>query len=174
MSINEKKFKETNFKTKFGSLIKEFKLDKGLISSLYYPLFLLRRLEYVVTQIFLNEYPLIQVCLNTSFTFVILIFLLFYRPFTDKTAFIALFTSEICVFIVFFCSGFFIYYDNSEMVFIIESICIYSILASVCVQTIISIYNFIIQARLLYKKIDKKRALQFVNNASQVSQISEN
>ena len=173
MNINEKKFKETNFKTKFGSLIKEFKLDKGLLSSLYYPLFLLRRLEYVLTQIFLNEYPLFQVCLNTGFTFVILIFLMFYKPFKDRTAFIALVTSEICVFIVFFSSGFFILYDDPKTVYIIESISIYSILASVGVQMIISIYNFAIQAKLLYKKVEKKRALQFANNASRASQISE-
>ena len=153
MSINEKKFKETSFKTKFGSLIKEFKLDKGLLSSLYYPLFLLRRLEYVITQIFLNEYPLIQVCLNTGFTFVILIFLLIYRPYKDKTAFMALFTSEMCVLIVFFCSAFFIFCENQKTINFIEAISIYTILASVCVQTIISIYNFIKQVNFLYKKI---------------------
>ena len=172
MSINEKKFADTSFKTKFGSLINEFKLDRGFASCLYYPLFLLRRFEYVLVQIFMNEYPLIQVILNTLFTFGILIFLMMFRPFKDKTALIGLFSSEIAIFIVFFSSGFFLLNPNQKVVHLIESISIYCILASIGVQLIISIYNFVKQIKLWFKKLEKNRAIQFLKNSNQVLNFS--
>ena len=172
MSVNEKKFNHASFKTKFGSLINEFKQDRGFAGCLYYPLFLLRRLEYVLVQIFLNEYPLIQVSLNTIFTFGILIFLLIYRPFKDKTALIGLFSSEIAIFIVFFSSGFFLLYPKQKVVQLIESVCIYCILASIGVQLIISMYNFGKQMQFWFKKLEKKRAVQFLKNSNQVLNLS--
>ena len=172
MKINEKKFNDASFKIKLGSLINEFKQDRGFASYLYYPLFLLRRLEYVLVQIFMNEYPLIQVLLNTLFTFGIIIFLLIFRPFKDKTALIGVFTSEISIFIVFFSSGFLLLYPSQKVVYLIESISIYSIIASIGIQLIISIYYFVKKIQFWLKKLEKNRAIEFLKNNNQVLNFS--
>jgi hypothetical protein len=48
----------------YGSLFEEFKNDRGLVSCSCYGLFLVRRLFYMCILFLLNDYPVLQVCLN--------------------------------------------------------------------------------------------------------------
>jgi hypothetical protein len=169
MKINQSKFQSENFKIQLGSLINEFKIDKGFLSSLYYPLFLLRRLGYVLVQVFFNRYPVVQVGVNSGFSILVLIFLFYFRPFKDNTSFIAIVSSELCVNLVFFWSGYFVLFDDEKGVKIVESMCIYTIFASICVQILISFYNFGKQVKAFYLKLEKSRSLQFVRRAEEIN-----
>ena len=73
-TIKYKKGDET-FAKRFATYFDEFK--EGSIShALYYQIFYMRRLFYAIGMIYFEDYPLLQVIVNTSFSVILVLYLL--------------------------------------------------------------------------------------------------
>lgn len=138
-------------------LVEEFKDNEGYINKIYYPLFLLRRFAYTLCQILLIGSPWTQAMLNACFTYLILAYLLYYKPFIDRQAHISNVISEISVVFVFSSAIFFMVFDDSKSVEVIENICIFSVLGCIFFLMIIGIYNFFLSLKKLYLKFMQSR-----------------
>lgn len=73
------------------------KNSKGCISCLYHPLFVLRRLIYALTLVFLSDFPLIQSVIFMIHSILTVLFLLIYMPFIDKLEAFTVTISEIAI-----------------------------------------------------------------------------
>ena len=62
-------FENYKVKGKYGSLFLEFKNNRGFISYLFYPVFLIRRIQYMLNQVFYDYNPKGQLALNIVFSF---------------------------------------------------------------------------------------------------------
>ena len=155
---------QNEFEIKYGTFVEEFKFDQGLAFQVYYPLFLLRRLLYVISQVILINFPLAQVLSNSGCTVIIIIYLLKFRPFKELLTLLITLVSEISIAIVFLSTLFLLIYEDNENIGRIENVCIFTILASVGFQMIVGFLNFIIEMKKLYDKLLLKRAMQFMKN----------
>ena len=133
---------DDHFLEVYSSLYDEFWCDRGSIRTFYYPLFLMRRMVYVVFQIFLNVCPAAQAYVNTICTVGVLMYLAVYRVFKERLVLVSQILGEFCVFVVFFTSSFFLYTDDGDMIKLIENICIYSIIFTIGIdKSIICPFN---------------------------------
>lgn len=156
---------ESIFSLAYETLYEEFKNDGGFISTIYYPLFLLRRLFYSATQIFLVEYPSAQACLNVFFALLMCLFVIIYRPYKEKLVNFVQISGEVCILAVFFISSLFIFSKSEEFDNYIGDICIYWIFGQIFINLFLSFYFFGIAVVQLYKKLEKARAEQFLESA---------
>ncbi|CAG9312421.1 unnamed protein product [Blepharisma stoltei] len=67
----------------WNSLYYEFKNDLGFMSTQYYTLFFIRRLLFIATQVFLNDFPESQLTINTVLALCIALYIFVYKPFED-------------------------------------------------------------------------------------------
>lgn len=166
LTYSKSKYEDREFNLKFGDLVNEFNLKTNKLNIYYYPIFMFRRLEYIIVQIFLLSYPWIQVWLNISFSLLFFAFLIWARPFKDLSAMIATLIGEICVLLVFIGSSLFLFFDDKEIIQSIESTCIYLILSTVSIQILIAMFVMAKKIKILWMKIDKARSLQFAKNVT--------
>ena len=152
------------FKLKYGSFFLEFKYSQGVRMSMFYPIFFLRRLAYVMAQIFLNSLPGLQVTLNIFFTMIQLGYCLIFRPFVEKSLFLSEVCGELCTLIVIVCTSVFIKERTGDYIGVIESIVIYSLLCTFVFQMCVCLYCFFSSAYELLRKIYKNRTLQIIRN----------
>ena len=157
---------DEEIRRRYGSLFLEFKLNKGFKALLFYPLFFLRRVIYVLTQVFLNEMPILQVFLHSFFTFVQLSYCIIFRPFIEGSMFISEVTGEVCTLIVFISTSFFVDYGGDVKVDLIESITEYCLLIAFIVQMLVCVYTFIAGVVELVKKIYKHRTVQVLRSGN--------
>ena len=143
---------EVFFKS-FGSLYDEFKLDKGFFSTQYYFLYFLRRVLYVASQVYLNHMPCLQNGSNLFFSILQTIYLIYYKPFKEKHILISNYIGEICVLIVFSDAYLFLVDLGHDIVKVAESIFIYSVLGSMGLQFLISLYCLFLAFKELVQKI---------------------
>ena len=81
------------FRKIWGSLFTEFKHDKGLLSSMYYPLFFFRRAIYVVNMMTLADYVWVTLAINLGCSLINLAFISYYNPYISRlTNFVAMCT----------------------------------------------------------------------------------
>jgi len=93
---NRSRLEESQIQLKYGSLYDEFDTRHAFKIN-FYTLFLIRRLVYIATLLFLFSYPDIQQSLCFSFSFLTLLYLCRYRPYRTKSEnFIAIFV-EFCI-----------------------------------------------------------------------------
>ena len=90
---------------------------------------------------------------------------MFARPLKDQSAFVGTFLGEMCVLFVFLGSSLFLIFDDKKIVENIESVCIFYIFGTVSLQMAISIMNMLKDFRMIWKKFEKSRAMEFVKNA---------
>lgn len=152
------------FKKKFGSVFDEFKNDKGFLSTQYYFVYFARRLAYVLSQVYLNEYPYIQNGLNIGFSILQTGFLLYFRPFKDFTSLLSNCVGEICVVIVFSLSVFFLHDLGQGLSDILEKTVIFTVIVGIGAQFFISIYLFFVSVKSLCLKIEKNRAIYLLKS----------
>ena len=164
---------DSRFMLTYSSLYNEFWSNKGVIRTLYYPVFLMRRLIYSIVQIFLNDYPEYQAFLNVVFTVAVIGYLGFYRVFKVKLILFSQILGEICIFIVFFTSSFLLYTDDSSKVKIIEDICIYTIICAIGIQFIINMILLTQSVNRLWKEIIRVRSIQFANKANKTLSLDQ-
>lgn len=67
------------------------------MSSLFYFFYLLRRLQFLVTQVYFNPVSSFQLSLNVGFSFFYLVYLVSYRPFKDISIMISHICAEFCL-----------------------------------------------------------------------------
>ena len=164
LTYSKSKYEDREFNLKFGGLVNELNLKKNSLNIYYYPIFLFRRFVYIFVQIFLLNYPWVQVWVNISFSLLFLAFLIWARPFKDFSAMMGTLIGEVCVSLVFIGSSLFLFFDDKEIVQKIENICIYLIFSTVSIQILIAMFIMVKKFKILWMKIEKARSLQFAKN----------
>ena len=91
-------------KKSISTLFEEFKSQK-YSQLLYYPLFFLRRFIYVSGFFVLKEYPLVQVIVNLSFSFITVCYLVIVKPFKNAIHTLVSFINEIFLGVLFGVTG---------------------------------------------------------------------
>ena len=66
---------------RFGSLIYEVHLDRGIMPMLYYVFYLLHRLIYALPLFYLTDYPFIQGSANLLISIALTVYVIIYKPF---------------------------------------------------------------------------------------------
>lgn len=153
---------DTEFYNHFGSLFNEFKNNKGFLSSQYYSLFFIRRLTFIILQVFLNDYLIFQACFNTAFSLFFVIFLFCYRPYKEIIVFISIIAGEICNLLIFGITIGFLYEKYAKIIIEFESTIILLIVGAMGVQFLTSVYGLAIGLKALWKKIEKYNAISFL------------
>ena len=149
------------FKKKWGSLFLEFKNDRGLLSSQYYLIYFTRRVAYALSQIYLNSLPFVQGGINIFFSLMTLTHLLYYKPFKDGTILTTNIIGEINMFFVNILIYTFLWELSPWAQDKIEKSIIFSVIGSIFLQIMISMYCFFKFVKILWLKIEKIRALAF-------------
>lgn len=172
--ISHEQVKDTKdkvFYQRFGSLFSEFKNDRGFFSTLYYAIFFLRRLVYLITQVYLNSAVFTQSGINVIFSFIQTFYLLYYRPFKEKDLLISSIIGDTSVSIVLLLSTFFIADIGAGLSYVLETVIIYIVIGCMGVQFIVSLYSMFKSFKKLWRKILKYRNLQFVNSFNKIVRI---
>ncbi|OMJ66271.1 hypothetical protein SteCoe_36945 [Stentor coeruleus] len=159
------KNKDIEFFDKWGSLYCEFKNDKGFWSTQYYFVFLLRRLEFLLSQVYLNAHPYWQGGLNIFGSIVQTGFLIYYRPFDEKIMLFSAIIGEITTTLAIGLCFSFNFIESQKIVNFVEEVTIYTIIGGMGFQVGISIYATIVSFYLLWKKIEKIRVISFLKRA---------
>jgi hypothetical protein len=148
----------------YTSLFSEFKNNEGYLSTIYYSIFFLRRLSYLLSQVYLNSYLFLQSGINIGFSAIQTIHLLYYKPFKELELLISSIVGEIVCLTVICLSTIFIQDVSTEESYIFETIIVYAILGGIGVQLIISLYSIFKSLKKLFQKILKFRNLDFVRS----------
>ena len=85
-------------------LFEDFKCERYM-TMIYYPLFFLRRLLYISGIVFLSDYPLLQVILTSTFSFVFVAYVFVFKPFNSIQKLILNCVNEMFLFVVFVVTG---------------------------------------------------------------------
>ena len=140
---------------KFGSLYEEFKLDKGFMSQIFYLVYLVRRLQYMLSQVLLDDYIYLQYSLNLSFTIFQFAYLVYYRPFKEKYIMISEFIGQVTVVIIFILTGLMLPSKLEFSSSTTDTIFIYVVIICISSQTIIGFFSFYLMAKQIYLKAKK-------------------
>ena len=133
---------------------------------MFYAVFTFRRLSYIISQVFLNSHLYIQSAVNIFFTLVVIVYLFLYRPYKETGILISTILGEICTFEVLILSIFFIGSDDVYLVNSIQTIIVFSILATMILQTLVSLVLALLALRMIWRKIQKYRAKAFLSQFS--------
>jgi hypothetical protein len=152
---------------RLGTLLSEFKLNKGFFSYLFYLVFFCRRLQYILTQTLLFEFPYVQFFLNIVFAVLQLVYIIVYRPFKEKAVMISEFVGEVCVVLVIAISGFMLP-DQKPVNYIISKIFIYLIIGCISFQTLISMYSLSCMIKELVNKYKKYKVEKSIKKSQKV------
>lgn len=150
--------------TRYGSLFSEFKNNRGILSSMFYPIYYLRRIVFALSQVMLNNYPIIQVSMNLGFNFLQFSHLIYYRPFKDIDVLISEFVGESCTLFVSGVICFLLKKNSNEELKLIEDLIIYSILSCGIIQYLVCLRSLLASISKLIKKSLKSRAKEFIKN----------
>ncbi|OMJ80682.1 hypothetical protein SteCoe_19018 [Stentor coeruleus] len=162
LSRSERNHEE--FNKKWGSLFAEFKNNKGWFSTQFYTVFCLRRLFYLLSQIYLNSYSYIQNSVNLSSSLIQIAFMVYYLPYKENEIMISTLIGEFCTLEVMVISYFFIPNLGNSKKNTCENLIIYSILATMGIQSCISLISMYKSVKKLCKIIEKARALKFLKH----------
>lgn len=149
------------FYKKFGCFYSEFKLDKGFISSQYYTFFFMRRLGFILSQIYLNNYLHLQYSLNLFGTAMKIVFLAYYLPFKETSLIVSGLIGEISIFITILFCYLYSFFQGSTL---LENLTIYTVISGMIGQFIVTLYITFKSIRLLWNKLEKRRAKAFIKN----------
>lgn len=149
------------FYKKFGCFYSEFKLNKGFFSCQYYTFFFLRRFGFIVSQVYLNNYPHIQNTLNILGTFMLILFLLWCLPFKQTSILVSGIIGETCIFFTMLFCYLAFFFRGSIM---LENIIIYTVIGGMIGQFMVTLYLALKSFRYLWLKIEKIRARAILKN----------
>lgn len=90
---------DREFYGKWGTMFEEFKNDKGFISTQFYLVFILRRIFFSISQVFLNSVPFVQISINITFTVILIFYIVYFRPYIEKNLMISQLIGEFSVLI---------------------------------------------------------------------------
>ena len=98
-------------------------------------------------------------------------YLIYYMPFKEKHIFISAISGEICTAYFIVMSVFFLGSISEGTSSIIEESMIYSVLATMIIQFLVSIYSLILEFKRLWKKMVKNKALALLKAAKNIQRI---
>ena len=150
------------FHNKYASLFGEFKNNDGYLSTQYYSLFFLRRLEFLLSQVFLNDYLYAQTIINIVASIFQVLFLIVYLPFKDTGALISVISGEIATTIFMCGSLIFLTEISQENSAIVEIILIYIVICSMLVQTLVCLHSIIISITLILKRVLREKKINAI------------
>ena len=125
-------------------------------------LYFSRRLFYVLSQVYLNNYLYVQSSINLVFSLVTLGFLGYYRPFRQTSILISNISGEICILSVFGASMGFLSGPTESISNVMELFIIFSVLAGMATQFMISLFGLYNAFKSTWIKIQKLRALNVI------------
>jgi hypothetical protein len=82
---------------RYGEFFKEFKVSASRILSGYYVIFFIRRLILAISINLLKEIPFVQVLIISIFCWIVVLYLIIYRPYHNKTINVIQIIVEVCV-----------------------------------------------------------------------------
>ena len=154
-----------DYHRKFGSLFAEFKNNKGFWSTQYYSVFFIRRISYLLSQVYLNSVPSIQISVNIGFSVLQLGYLFYYFPFKENYIMFSVVSGEISTTIFLCLSAFFVAGISENTSAIIEMLMVYTVIGGMGMQFLVSIYSMALSLKAMWKKVLKYRALAFLKAA---------
>jgi hypothetical protein len=103
---NSGRLQNQDFIKRFGSAFKEFKNDQGVLSSLFYFFYCVRRLIYSFILFYLEAYPVAQVVINSIMSVLVIVYMVYYQAYKPKRYFIYNLYLEVVTAAVFIITGF--------------------------------------------------------------------
>ena len=149
--------------SKWGSLFEEFRNDKGFLSTQFYFVFMIRRMLYSFSQIFLNSQVEAQNALNIFGTILTLGYIFKYFNYKDKGVLICEIIGEIGILLTMIISLVFlsnVKEDDKEVL---------AILIMILIFTIIFIQLFVCIVMIIIEKIRNLREKKNMNSISQTN-----
>ena len=143
------------FLNKYSTLFYEFKSDSKIALS-YYSVFILRRIIYAFTQIFLSSYPIIQMSVNAFFSLLNVCFLIMTKPFSDTKVLISNIIGEIC-YLGILITVFSLTLDTLVLKFAIETAIILTLNSFITFQMIMVFVSVAITIRIIIERIKKSQ-----------------
>ena len=130
-------------------------MDKGFLSQLFYLVYVIRRLQFIITQTILFDYVYIQYSLNLIFSVLQFIYIVYFRPFKEFHVMISEIVGEFCVIFTIILSGFWLPFielgDNPGL----EKTFIYNILTCIFAQSALGMFSFYFMIKELIKSYRK-------------------
>ena len=142
---------------KYSSLFYEFKNDKGLKSSLFYVIYFLRRIIFLIALRYLNINILLQKSINIFCSLICLAYLISMRPFKSILILITNIINEISIFILFCLNLLLSFASKTYQKDYLEKFFIYTAVASMGLQSLISFIGFLSYLKKKCAKSDKKK-----------------
>ena len=158
--------KDRVFFRKWGSLYDEFKLNKGFFSSQYYSVYFLRRLGYMLSQVYLCSRPYLQGIFNIIGSLVQTSYLLYYLPFKNTGILLSTICGEISTTFTMILSFTFLFDFSIAVQDLIEKAAMYTVMFGMAAQFIISLYLFAQAMYYVWQKAQKMRAKSFLENSA--------
>ena len=119
---------------------------------------MIRKQIFIVTQMFLLDYPKVQAYLNAIVTGIVLFYLALKLPFNTNFLNTSFIIGESCLFIVFSASIAFVYIENIYSIDLVKEFCIYIIYICVGLQLMVSFFATLVELKLLFVKfLNRKR-----------------
>lgn len=144
-----------SYLTKWGTLFSEFKNDKGFWSTQYYLIYFIRRFIFIISQVYLNSFLIIQGCLNISLSLLQLAYIITFRPYKEKNVLFSAFIAEGCVLIanslVF--SLLFSIKEQTKTLMSIEFALVITVFTNIGIQTLLSIFQIILAVKNVIIKV---------------------
>ena len=137
---------DEQFNVRWGTLFAEFKNNKGFLSTQFYFIFMMRRLLYGLSQVFLNSQPVIQNAMNIFGTFIILLYVFRYLNFKEKGVLFSEIIGEIAIMVTMVLSLIFLFDFSDKIKEVIEItimvvvfVCILAQIAICIIMTVIGL-----------------------------------
>jgi uncharacterized membrane protein YqjE len=141
---NSGRLQDQDLIQRFGSAFKEFKNDRGVLSSLFYFFYCVRRLIYSFILFFLEAYPAAQVTINSSMSVLVIVYMVYYQAYTPRRYFWYNLYLEAVTAVVFIVTGFWLL-DLSQLISDALMYGITTLVSSIGVlNLVLLIYDFVI------------------------------
>ena len=160
---------EHEFNQKWGSFFAEFRNNRGFLSTQYYTLFLVRRLLFLASQVYLNSALFVQASLNVIFSFVQVLYLIIYTPFTNKLAFASAIGGELVTTIVMALCSVFLFNIGQDIQDIFTLIIMLIMLAGLGFQFLCSFSSTVGGIKEIWDKVVSDREKAFLRAGSMIT-----
>ena len=154
--------------SKYGSFYQEFKSNKGKFSSIFYVIFFIRRLQYASCQLLLSDYPIIQVSMIIFFSILQFVYIIYVRPFKEKSVMLSEFLGEVCALVTFISCFVLLIYDNSNIVKYLELIVQWNVIGGIGIQVFICLISFVNVLLIFYRSCKHTKKFGFVDNVIKI------
>lgn len=102
-------------------------------------------------------------------TIIQIVYLVYYKPFKEAGLFLSCIIGDLCVLIVFSLSILFLVDLNPQVSYFLETICVYTVIAAIGIQFLISTHSLWKSFNKIFRKIMKYRADIFIKVYDEIS-----